>query len=419
MIDTETTDSMPEHEINGAELLYSTQAWFGRFIRVTDDDDLGLLTLWTAHTHLVEELYTTPRLMIDSVVPGSGKTTVLDHLHRLCPNPVQAAHLSSPALLPRLLENGMRTILLDEADRSLNPSRSGVGELLAILNSGYRFGASRPVLVQVGGGRWESREMSTYAPVAIAGNSPELPADTLSRAIRILLLPDFDGAVEDSDWEIINDEADKLAQDIAAWADSVRGQIKGTLVDLPQGCVGRSKEKWRPLKRVAVAAGGQWPDIVDRLIAKSLAEDEAERDAGLRALPPGMVLLSDLHIVWPESESFVPTQDLVVRVITHNPGYWGPASPYGKSLTQQRLGRLLSQSAKVTASRPGGGGAPRGYLRSKIEPIWRRLGIRQDESGQTGHSGQTGQTITSRWEDRIHRLSDISLGATTQAGNDR
>jgi Protein of unknown function (DUF3631) len=417
MMDAETTDSLPEQPINGAELLDRTQAWFGRFIRVTDDDDLALLTLWSAHTHLVNELFTTPRLLIDSVVPSSGKTTVLDHLNRLCVHTVQAAHLSSAAL-PRLLEGGMRTILLDEADRMLSPNRPGVSDLLAILNSGYRSGATRPVMVQAGGD-WRFREMSTYAPVAIAGNSPELPADTVSRSIRILLLPDYEGTVADSDWEIINDEANQLGLDIAAWAGSVRGQLKGLRVELPGKCIGRSKEKWRPLKRVAVAAGGQWPGLVDKLIAKSLAEDEAERDAGLRALPPGMVLLSDVHTVWPESESFVPTHDLVVRVILHNPGYWGPSSPYGKSLTQQRLGRLLSQSAKVTSSRPGGGGTPRGYLRSELEPVWRRLGIRQDESGQTGHSGETGQTIASRWEDRLHRLSDIPLGATTQAGQAR
>jgi len=419
MIDTEITHSSRENEINGAKLLDRILAWFGRFIRVTDEDDLALLTLWTAHTHLVEGLYTTPRLLIDSLVPGSGKTTVLDHLHRLCPNPVQAAHFSS-ALLPRLLESGMRTVLLDEADRSLNPSRSGAGELLAILNSGYRFGASRPVLVPAGGGRWESREMSTYAPVAIAGNSPELPLDTLSRAIRILLLPDYEGVVQDSDWEIIDDEANKLGLDIAAWADSVRGQLKGMPVELPGKCIGRSKEKWKPLKRVAVAAGGEWPGVVDRLIAKSLAEDEAERDAGLRALPPGMVLLSDLRVVWPENEGFVPTRDLRARVIRHNPDSWGPASPYGKSLTEQRFGQLLAQSAKVTSSRPGGGGGPRGYLRSHLEPVWHRLGISQTQSGGTGDSDQSGQRIAFRWEDRVHRLSDISLGATTrQTGQGR
>ena len=252
----------------GMPACHSTAAWYGRFIRVTDPDDLNLLTLWTVHTHLVVELYTTPRLQVDSVIFGSGKTTMLDHLQRLCENPVQAATLSSPALIPRLLESAMRTLLLDEVDRSLHPDKPGVGELIGIINSGYRYGATRPVLVPVKGGGWEAREMSTYAPVVMAGNSPNLPSDTVSRSIRILLMPDLDGTVEDSDWELIEGDAERLRADIVAWADSVRQSVKGSAVVLPAGCIGRSKEKWRPLKRVAVAAGGDWPAIVDRLINK-------------------------------------------------------------------------------------------------------------------------------------------------------
>ena len=153
---------------DGADLLDNLVVWFSRFIRVTDPDDIYLLSVWAAHTHLVVELYTTPRLQIDSVVFGSGKTTVLDHLQRLCVNPVQAATLSSPALIPRLLEFSMRTLLLDEVDRSLHPDKPGVGELIGIINSGYRYGATRPVLIPVKGGGWEASEMSTYAPVVMA-----------------------------------------------------------------------------------------------------------------------------------------------------------------------------------------------------------------------------------------------------------
>jgi hypothetical protein len=57
---------------DGAELLDRTAAWYGRFVRVTDPDDLNLLGLWTIHTHLVVETYTTPRLQVDSVIFGSG-----------------------------------------------------------------------------------------------------------------------------------------------------------------------------------------------------------------------------------------------------------------------------------------------------------------------------------------------------------
>ena len=122
-------------KVNGPPL-DEVRHWFGRFICAVDDTDLDILTLWAAHTHLCWETYTTPRLILDSPVPGSGKTTVLEHLERLCFHPVQMASLSSPALLTRMLDTGMRTMLIDEADRCLNPAPNGVAELVAVLTGG-------------------------------------------------------------------------------------------------------------------------------------------------------------------------------------------------------------------------------------------------------------------------------------------
>ncbi|MFZ0717773.1 DUF3631 domain-containing protein, partial [Mycobacterium sp.] len=367
------------------------EQWFGRFISVSFDGDLALLALWTAHTHLVTELRTTPRLQIDSPMPNSGKTTVLDHFSRLCHRPIQIASPPSQALIPRLLEFETRTILLDEVDRILRPESPSTPDLLAITNSGYRVGATRPVLVPKGGGGWSATEMSTFCALAMAGNAPILPDDTRSRIIRVLLMPDFDGSVEDSDWEYIEDDAIALRERVAGFADEVRDQVRGMAVDLPAGCIGRSKEKWRPLKRVAAAAGGRWPDVVDALIVRDLAEEAAEREAGLKARPPGVVLLADLTDVWPGDESFAATRHLVSRLIEHNPDYWGKGSSYGKELTEQRFGRMLAQSAKVMSCRPGGGMSPRGYLRAGLEPVWNRLGIPHQLTGRTGQGGQTGR----------------------------
>jgi hypothetical protein len=403
---TATHESPNIDALPAAIVLDQLEHWFSRFIAVTDDRDLALLTLWTVSTHLAKELYTTVRLLIDSSIHGSGKTTVLDHLSRLAWNPVQAATLSSPALLPRLLENGVRTILLDEVDRSLRPDKPGVADLIGILNSGYRRGATRPVLVPTKGGGWETREMPTFAPVAMAGNSPNLPEDTRSRSIRILLMPDLDGVIEDSDWEFIENDATELHSEIIVFADSVRESVSGMAVDLPAVCIGRAKEKWRPLKRVAIAAGGRWPAVADDLIARGLDEDADEREAGLRTLPPGMVALTDLHAVWPKGTDFVPTGELVSKLIAHNSEYWGFASPYGKPLTEKRFAQLVAQASKVTSQRPGGAGR-RGYLRSRLEPAWNRLGIGRTPPGQSGERGERGESGDDSHVNRdnhVHRI---------------
>lgn len=366
-----------EDNPDGAALLDAVVEWLERFIATPHADDLRIVAVWTAHTYLVVECYTTPRLQIDSVMYGSGKTTLLDHLAHLCFKPLLAASLSSPALIPRVLEVDMRTILLDEVDRNLHPDRPGVNELLPIINNGYRLGATRPTLVPIKGGGWESVEMPIYAPVAMAGNAPNLPADTVSRCIRILLSPDLHGTVEDSDWEHIGADAKRMAAAIAVWADNVRADVKAMKVTLPKGCIGRSREKWRPLKRIAVAAGGHWPDTVDRLVLRSLAEDAAVQEAGLMVQPPAMVLLADLYRVWPEGDyaDLMTSDGLISLLVDHNPSYWGEQSAYGKRLTWQRMGKLLSQAAKITTVRPGGGNNPRGYLRSQFVPVWQSLKI--------------------------------------------
>jgi hypothetical protein len=273
----------------GSALLDDLERWFGRFICVSFEGDLALLALWAAHTHLVNELRTTPRLQIDSPMPNSGKTTVLDHFSRLCHRPIQIASPPSQALIPRILEYETRTILLDEVDRILRPESPSTPDLLAITNSGYRVGATRPVLEPTKGGGWRAVEMSTFCALAMAGNAPVLPDDTRSRIIRVLLMPDFDGSVEDSDWEYIEDDAIALRERLAEFAADVREAVQGMAVDLPRGCIGRSKEKWRPLKRVAVVAGGRWPAVADALIVRDMDEEAAEREAGLKARPPGVV----------------------------------------------------------------------------------------------------------------------------------
>jgi hypothetical protein len=398
-------DANASPEVDGAALFDRAERWLKRFLVVIDPLDLKLLVLWIVGTHLAWELYTTPRLLLDSSMPGAGKTTALDHMSRLTCRPVQMSAVSSSAMLVRVLENGIRTILIDEVDKSLRPDKPGVADIIAILNSGYRRGATRPVLVPTKGGGWETREMPTFAPCAMAGISPHLPDDTKSRSIRILLMPDLDGAVEDSDWEFIEDEATDLRAAIEEFADAVRESVSGMKVDLPAGCIGRAKEKWRPLKRVAVAAGGHWPAIADQLIRRSLDEDADERDAGLRTLPVGMVLMADLHAVWPNPEpidgTVIPTRELVAKLIVHNPEYWGAGSSYGKELTDTRLGRMVAQASKITSQRPGGRG-PRGYLRVQFEPVWHRLGIGRIEPGAPGEPGEPGVA-----PNRVNRHSQV------------
>ena len=300
-----------------------------------DPRDLDLLTLWAAHTHLVMETYTSPRLLIESPVPESGKTTVLEHLERLCLQPIQMASVSSPAMLTRVLEKGPRTLLIDEADRSLKEDKPGIDDLIAVLNSGYKKGATRPVLVPIKGGGWDTAMMPTYAAVGMAGNQPKLPEDTLSRVIRVLIMPDHDGTVEDSDWELIEPEVEEIATELALWANEVREHVRGgERPTLHEGAKARTKERWLPLKRVAVAAGGRWPQVVDQLVELDLERMKLDREEGIVIMKTHVTLLKHIKEVWLEGETFLSTDDIISMLTAKFPSSWGRSEKYPNGLTR-------------------------------------------------------------------------------------
>ncbi|MFC3849911.1 DUF3631 domain-containing protein [Corynebacterium hansenii] len=375
---TITKPAEEPEQINGHELLLEIHTWLGRYIKTAQPADLVLLVLWAAHTHLCAETYTTPRLLLDSPAPGSGKTTVLDHLQRLCFSPVQAASLSSPSLLARLLEKHPRTILVDEADRTLHPRAEGVAELLAVLNSGYRFGASRPVLVPDRDGGWVANEMSTFGPVAMAGNSPNLPPDTRSRCIRVLLLPDTAGEVEDSDWQEIEVSARNLGSRIATWADQQRATIRESRPEYPEGLRGRNRERWAPLLKVAAAAGDYWKTECIKLINADLEEQKLDQEEGLMHRARHVLLLQDIAAVWPADHGdtkLFPTLELISALKAAQPGRWGPISEHGE-LTVQGLGRMLVNHFNIRAGRERDGARARGYRRGMFTTAWDALGVR-------------------------------------------
>ena len=218
--------------------------------------------------------------------------------------------------------------------------------------------------------------MPTFAPVAIAGNLPELPADTVSRTIRVLLLPDIDGIAEESDWEAIEPDVKALRDRVVEWANSVREDIRKTRPDLPEGITGRLREKWAPLRRVADAAGGRWPELVDRLAVEDKEQIMRDRGDGLRIDKPHIVLLQDLAEYWPQGEDFVATHDLVAKLAIWHPEMWSAASPFGKSLTAQRFGRMLVKNYKISSSDPLQRGGPRGYYLKHFTSAMQHLGIR-------------------------------------------
>jgi hypothetical protein len=351
----------------GLELLDAVSAHLQRHVIFMTADDADYLALWALHTHVGLKLGTTPRLCLNSPMPGAGKTTCLDHLKRLCFAPMLAAN-ATPAAIAAATADGPVTILLDEVDRMLRPDSAVAPDLLSTINSGYRVGSSKTIRVPDGNGGWVNREMPSFGYVAMAGNSPKLPDDTLSRSYEVMLYPDEAGRAEDSVWEDqeFTEKVDRLGKWLHLWADEISIPTRNE-VKLPDGCNGRFREKWLPLVRLATAAGGRWVDLVYNLTEDDIDSVRRDREDGLMDSRPHILLVKDILALWPENQEFWSTQSMVPTLKLNEPDRWGSSGSFPTGLTDVRVARML-KGFKIRPVRENSDkNSKRGYRRSDFD----------------------------------------------------
>src|SRR5258707_1596730 len=250
---------VPVSELGGAQLLDDAAAWFGRYLSVPSRHCIVVITLWAAHTHATDAFYVTPRLILDSAEPESGKTRVLELLNLVVRAPIFTMNTTIAALYRRLTGEP-RTILLDETDAVFAKGAAQNHEdLRALLNAGYKRGATVDRGVR-DGASMKGAEFPVFAPVALAGIAGNMPATITTRAVTVHMrgrAPDEDIA-EFIEEDAIG-EAAPLREALAEWiADA---ELKGARPVMPAGVADRKAEVWRALLAVADAAGGDWPDL--------------------------------------------------------------------------------------------------------------------------------------------------------------
>jgi hypothetical protein len=243
---------------------------------------LDAAVLWLAHTFIVPWLETSPRLAITSPVKGSGKSRLLDCLALLACSPVRWVQ-PSDAVVYRVRAVPEVTILLDEIDTLFGPTGRSRAELRAILNEGYRRGASVPRVGAFGA----VEQFPIFGPVAFAGLSGALHETLASRCIELELWK-----AADPDRLLGLDlprHADDAERDAAVLHAMMRARLheRGALVsliepELPQGLRNREAELWLPLLMIADYAGGTWPQRARA--AASVLANRRDEDAALATL---------------------------------------------------------------------------------------------------------------------------------------
>jgi hypothetical protein len=131
--------------VNGEELLVDIERFAGRFLALPTKHHLVVLCLWAVHTWAVSAFYVTPRLVLDSPEPGSGKTRVLEILALLCHDAKLTVSTTTAALYRRIksAEDKPPTILQDECDTVFGRTNAPQAEdLRGLFNAGYKTGAT-------------------------------------------------------------------------------------------------------------------------------------------------------------------------------------------------------------------------------------------------------------------------------------
>jgi hypothetical protein len=320
----------------GHEVLDDVAAFVARFSVFPSEHCAPTLALWYAHTHAVEQFYVTPRLVLDSAEPGSGKTRVLEVAQYLVRAPEMTIS-ATPAALFRLVSMGPITILFDEVDVIFNPRNGGNHEdLRGLLNAGYKRSAT--IARCVGDAKaMKVERFPVYAPAALAGIAGAMPATITTRAITIHMhRRRADEPVDPFRERQVARDAQPLREQLAAWIDSTGTQLGDAQPDMPNGVTDRPAEIWEPLLAIADTAGGHWPDTARGACRHFVL------DAGPSMTSLGVRLLADLRELFILADTGrMRTPDILAALCELDESPWGDLD--GKPLDARRVAKELDR----------------------------------------------------------------------------
>jgi hypothetical protein len=317
----------------GDEVLDEVTTFLNRFVVFPHEHCAPAIALWFAHTHAADRFYITPRLILDSAEPGSGKTRVLEVAALLVNSPEETVS-TTPAALFRLVSAGSVTVLFDEVDAVFS-AKGGNEDLRGLLNAGYKQGAT--VTRCTGDAKsMKVERFPVFAPVALGGIAGHMPDTITTRAITIhMRRRRSDQHVDAFRQKTAEREARPIREGLAAWVASVADRIGDAVPELPEGVTDRAAEIWEPLVAIADEAGGHWPETARRACAHfvlNAAEHVSDR----------VRLLADIRSVFRRhGADRLPTKALLADLIAMEEAPWGDFE--GKQLDGRRLARELAR----------------------------------------------------------------------------
>ncbi|ORJ52597.1 DUF3631 domain-containing protein [Mycobacterium simiae] len=328
--------------VDGAELLAEIEQFAGRYLALPTQHHLVVLSLWIAHTWAVKAFYTTPRLVLSSPEPGSGKTRVLEVLGLLCCNAKITVSASPAALFRRIsLDETPPTILQDECDTVFGRSGNSQAEdLRAIYNSGYKAGATVD-RCERDSGEISVAEFPVFAPVALAGlifgAVTKHMRTVLDRAVVFHMLQRApDEHLDEFRGRDAEATAAPMRKCLRAWAADHFDALEASRPGMPEGVRDRRAEVWEALLAIADEARGGWPERAREACLHF--EHDAEPDD--EQLSRGVRLLRAVRQAFGIRDR-MHSADLVAALTSDLGSEW--ADLFGTKLDQRSLAKELKR----------------------------------------------------------------------------
>jgi Protein of unknown function (DUF3631) len=306
---------------DGALILEEAAATYRRYVAFAHDHQAVALALWTAHTHAIEVADTTPYMHISSAEPLSGKTRVLEVAELLVARPWMVIE-PSEAVTFRMIESAQPTVLLDEVDAIWGKDADSREGLRAVLNAGYRRGATVPRCV---GTDNELKNFAVFGAKALAGLRT-LPGTLASRSIPIRLQRRTKSEkVEKFRQRRAAVALGRLRERLAAWTALVTDELAAADPVIPEGLTDRQEDFWEPLLAIADAAGGDWPKLA-REAAAHLHGGEQAADLSVGVLLLGHI--REAFTIHDQEGSAIghheglPTEALLRSLVERDDGPW-------------------------------------------------------------------------------------------------
>lgn len=313
-------------EVNGEKLLDEISVTIRNFV-ICPEATAHATALWITMTWLMDAVKVSPLAVITAPEKRCGKSQLLTLIGKLACRPLTASNIT-PAALFRSIDAWKPTLLIDEADASMNENE----ELRGLLNAGHTRDSA--FVVRVVGDNHEPKRFDVWGPKAIAGIG-KLSDTLMDRAItlelRRKLAHEHVSRLRHADANLFP----TLCSQLLRWTSDNEDKIARLIPELPEWLNDRAQDNWEPLLAIAYTAGGHWPETALKA-ARNISDNSSESPS------TNTELLGDIKEVFEnKSVERIHSADLIAALCDDDEKGWSRYNR-GKPLSPRQLATRLN-----------------------------------------------------------------------------